>query len=475
MAERIFNNARRICREIMIRIAKGAFNSTLAEIADRIPLEMRPSDKPVTRCCIYKDRAVIKYRCMASLGFAVENEEDELTTLAEYTDKVKAEGFTADRHLTLLDVACSSCPKAHYTISNTCRGCAARPCTIVCPKNAIAVVNGKASIDESLCINCGKCLSACPFNAVIRIPIPCEESCPVKAIYEDSEGRRIIDHDKCINCGKCIVACPFGAIMECSQVVSLIQALKSADKHVTALPAPALEGQFPASWAQLEKALLKLGFDDVIHVGFGAEKTIVHEAEELAHKLDSGQKLMTTSCCPAYVQFVDKHADNLKPFISDTPSPMLFAAQMAREKSNNTITVFIGPCLAKRQEARANGKVDMVISFEELGAMMVAAEIFPDEMPVDDVNMPSGPARGFAISSGVSAAVLGKYNGKEQVKAESVDGIDRKSAVKLKNALKLYDANFIEVMACEGGCVAGPGILMQPEKAAKQIRKAIEE
>ena len=471
MTERIFNNAKRICREIMIRIARGCYDGTLNSTIERMPLEMRPSDKPVTRCCIYKDRAVIKYRCMASLGFAVENETDELMPLVAYYNMALGNNSKPERHLTVLDVACDSCPQSQYIVANTCRGCAARPCTMVCPKNAVSMQNGQAIIDQDLCIKCGKCETACPFHAVIRIPVPCEESCPVKAIYQNEQGRRIIDQDKCIHCGKCVISCPFGAVMECSQVVKVIQAISSS-KHVTAMPAPALEGQFPAGWSQLEGALKQIGFDDVVQVGFGAEKTISHEAEELAEKLDGGQLLMTTSCCPSYMEYVDKHATCLKQYVSNTPSPMNYAAQIAREKNPETVTVFIGPCLAKRVEAVKSGIVDHVLTFEELGAMLVAAEVFIDELDNNELEaMPSNPARGFAMSSGVAAAVQGEYKGSSKLRVHCVDGIDKKSAALLKKAPVAINANFIEVMACEGGCLAGPGILHSPDKAKRQLKK----
>lgn len=473
MSERIFHNAKRICREILVRLVQGHLAGNLAEKIDRVPLDMRPSQDPVTRCCIYKDRAVIKYRCMASLGMAVETETDELTSLSEYYQRATAGEFSSGEYMTVLQVACSSCASSGYSVSNGCRGCVARPCVSVCPKNAVAVIKGQAHIDQDLCIKCGKCLEACPFHAIVWMPVPCEESCPVKAVYQDEHGRRIIDKNKCIYCGKCIAACPFGAIMECSRLLDVINAIKSG-RHVTALPAPAIEGQFPANWQQMEIALKKLGFSDVLQVAWGAEMTIAHEAEELAEKLDSGQTLMTTSCCPAFVQFARKHSPAIEPFISHTPSPMIYAGKLAKQKVPDTLTVFIGPCLAKRVEAQASEYIDFVVSFEELGAWLVAAEIFPDELePEFESKMPSGPARGFALSGGVADAVSHCYNGNTPLKKFCIDGIDRKATAILKNPHKAIKDNFLEVMACKGGCVGGPTALQSVQKAASQVKKAI--
>ncbi len=193
-----FNNAIQTKRELLTRILKLLKDDELFEKIDRIPLEMRPKSKTPIRCCVHKDRAVIKYKAMAMMGFSVDEEEDELTPLKEYAEKALNKIDYHDKFLTVIDEACSSCVQVNYTVSNLCRGCEARACQVNCPKGAISVVNGKAMIDHQKCVNCGLCQKVCPYHAIAYLPVPCEEACPVKAIKKDENGIEIIDKTKCI-------------------------------------------------------------------------------------------------------------------------------------------------------------------------------------------------------------------------------------------------------------------------------------
>src|SRR5699024_9972935 len=142
------------------------------------------------------------------------------------------------------------------------------------------------------------------------------EACPVKAISKQPDGTEHIDKEKCIYCGKCMQACPYGAITERSKIIDVHKCLASPDKKITAIVAPALNGQFDASPAQIPAAIKRIGFDDVVEVALGAEDTSRNEAEELQERIAAGQPFMTTSCCPAYTGWVEKHAPVLKPFVS---------------------------------------------------------------------------------------------------------------------------------------------------------------
>ena len=193
-----FNNAIQTRRELLTRIIKLLKEDELFEKIDRIPLEMRPKSKTPIRCCVHKDRAVIKYKAMAMMGFCVADEEDELTPLRDYAEKSVQKKGIPDEHLTVIDEACSSCVQVNYTVSNLCQGCEARACQVNCPKDAIRVLNGKAIIDHQKCVNCGLCQKACPFHAIAYLPVPCEEACPVNAIKKDENGIEVIDKSKCI-------------------------------------------------------------------------------------------------------------------------------------------------------------------------------------------------------------------------------------------------------------------------------------
>lgn len=471
-----FNNAIRTKRQLLVSLFQLMKSNTLFERIDRIPIEMRPKTNSPIRCCVHKDRAVIKYKVMALLGYNVTDEEDELTPLSEYAISAIHRKELSGSFLTVVEEACSSCVQVNYTVSNLCKGCEARPCQVNCPKNAISVINGRAIIDHQKCVNCGLCEKACAYHAIIYMPVPCEEACPVKAIKKNEHGVEVIDFNKCIHCGKCMTACPFGAVTEKSHIFHVYQKMQS-DKKVVALIAPAVLGQFKASSAQIINALKKVGFDDVVEVARGADQTAIHETAEFLEKMEEGQKFMTTSCCPAYTELATKHIPELMPFVSHTPSPMVFTAREAREKYPDAALVFIGPCLAKRREAYLNRSVDYVMTTEEIAALFEAEGIDVTEQELTSYVYNVTPeARGFAMAGGVTGAVKSRLQPGQSIKNLLVDGINKKSIKLLKSyAIKAPDANFIEVMACEGGCIAGPGAITPINAGKLTLNKAIDE
>ncbi len=463
----MINGAQYVRRELMIRIVRSFDAGTLEQDIDHIPIMMRPKDGDASRCCIYHDRAVLKYRLMCLLGFACEEETDESRLLSSYL----AEAMTRKRTpvadgaepLSVCSPGCSGCPSSQVVVTGNCRGCFARPCQYNCPKKAISIVNQVSTIDQSQCIKCGKCINVCPYHAIMKTTVPCEDACPTGAIRKDENGRAKIDFSKCIYCGKCFNACPFSAVMERSQIIDVLCALKRGEKLV-AMVAPSAQAQFPGSIEQMFTAISKLGFSDVVEVALGAEMTTAHEAREFQERMASGEKLMTTSCCPAYVQFVKKIVPDFAKYVSETPSPMVYTDQLVKEKNPDAKTVFVGPCIAKRREAAIKG-IDYVLSFEEVGALLAGRKI--DIMTCDPWPMPRpaiATARNFARSCGVTEAVLQETKSLPadfKLDAKFIDGLDRKSA----GMLKLYaagrlPANFLEVMACNGGCVKGPTSLV---------------
>jgi Fe-S-cluster-containing hydrogenase components 2 len=249
-----FNNAIRTKRQLLVSLFHLMKDNSLFERIDRIPLEMRPKTNFPIRCCVHKDRAVIKYKVMALLGYNVSDEEDELTPLSEYAISAMYRKELSGNFLTVVEEACSSCVQVNYTVSNLCKGCEGRPCQVNCPKSAISVINGRAIIDHQKCVNCGLCEKACAYHAIIYMPVPCEEACPVRAIRKNENGVEVIDFNKCIHCGKCMTACPFGAITEKSHIFHIYQHLQS-NKKVIALIAPAVLGQFKAGTSQIINAL----------------------------------------------------------------------------------------------------------------------------------------------------------------------------------------------------------------------------
>ena len=475
----VINDVNRIKREMLIKIMKGFHEGTLRENIDAIPCKMRSRDGASSRCCVYKDRAVLKYRIMAVLGIGVEAETDETKRLADYLDDAMSREKPDSDILSVLDVACAQCITSRYLITNACRGCLARPCVFNCPKNAIKVVNGRAEIDYGLCIDCGKCTNVCSYHAIIRVPIPCEEVCPVNAIRRDEKNdRQFIDFDACISCGKCLNACPFGAILERSQVIDIMRAIKE-NKKIVAMVAPSIVGQFPGKIEQIAGALLKAGFDKMLEVALGAKMTTEQETHEFIEKMENGERLMTTSCCPAYVETVKRHVPNLLPFVSETKTPMQYTSELIKEETPDAVTVFIGPCVAKRKEASKDINTDYVLTFEELGAMFVALGIDVAAMePVPLEHDAEWYARGFGTSCGVSTAILEEMEKHSsdlsipKLDGKFINGIDRKAVKQLAlYAQNKLPGNFLEVMACEGGCVGGPCAIGKVKLATMAVKK----
>ena len=453
-------------RELMIRVVRALDQGTAEKELDRIPVKMRPKNDPSSRCCIYHDRAVLKYRLMSLLGVSPDEETDEAKTLGEYVQELI--GKTPDPNvpheklapLCVAGAACSGCPDSRVKSTENCRGCFARPCMYNCPKKAISIVDGHSYIDQSLCVKCGKCIQVCPYHAIVKTTVPCEDACPVGAIRKNEHGFAEIDFAKCIFCGKCLSHCPFGAVMERSQIVELLLAIKRGEKLV-AMIAPACTKSFPGTVEQLLAACVKAGFADAMEVALGAELTTRNETAEFIERYEKDPKmLMTTSCCPAYVNLVAKHVPAFMPHVSTTPSPMVYARDLVKAKDPSAKTVFIGPCVAKRDEARRKD-VDFVLSFEELGAFLAGRGV--DVMACEPMKLErpaEATARGYSHSCGVTEAVLAeamKDHPDFKLDHKHLDGIDKKTAMQLK----LYDmgklpANFLEVMACQGGCERGP-------------------
>ena len=314
------NNVMFVRYNLLTELVKMWKEDTLADKIDHMIIERYPRKRnPKGRCCIYKERAVMKYKTMAMLGFNMEDEHDETDTLGSYVERMMERDMPDNERgiLSVMDEACSSCVKKNYEITDLCRGCVARPCYTNCPKDAISYdSNGKAHIDHEKCISCGKCHQACPYHAIVYIPVPCEESCPVKAISKDEYGVEHIDPKKCIYCGKCLNACPFGAIFDQCTVFDVLKRIR-AGKKVIAMVAPSVLAQFGKPIEQVLGAFKAAGFTDVIEVAYGAEETTRRESAEFKERMEEGEPFMTTSCCPAYVNLARKHIPDLVKYVSN--------------------------------------------------------------------------------------------------------------------------------------------------------------
>lgn len=479
----INNNAANVKHELLVRIAKLQLSGKLdSREVNRIPIQMKPAGSMPIGCCLFHDRELLKMRILARMGISVENYNED-HELDEYAKEALERKKPTWPMITVLNEACNGCVKQNFMVTNACQGCFARPCMMNCPKKAIHIVH-HAHIDAEKCIHCGLCEQNCPYHAIIKITVPCEAACPVGAISKGEDGHEIIDFHKCIYCGKCMQSCPFGAMMDKSQLVDVIKHIMNG-KRVVALFAPAIASQFKCEPAQLYTAFKKSGFSKIIEVAKGADITAEKEAKEFEERMARGDKLMTTSCCSAYVRAVHIHVPDLDPCVSETRSPMHYTAELAKQEDPDCVTVFIGPCLAKRREGFDDEFVDYVISAEELSAFFDAQDIVPAKQEKIEIgNKASSSGRNFARTGGVAEAVKLRLSNPEKLKFDVINGLDKNGMKKLKmygdiNAGRIEApetaGNLVEVMSCEGGCVAGPCVITKVNVANIHLDKYVKD
>lgn len=467
-----------IKNEILERIVEAFFSEDFENNARLIPYDMRPkgSDVPY-RCCIYKERAILKERVKAGLGFALE-EDDETKLLSTFAKEAVERKEPDTDPLTVLDAACVGCVPSRIYVTDLCQGCVARPCQTACKFGAISMVDGKSKIDGSKCKNCKMCMRACPYNAIVKLAVPCEDACPVGAIHKDENNITRIDFDRCITCGKCVAACPFGAVNEKSQLVDIMKNIKAPDKKLVAMIAPSIAGQFGCSIYKLKSAIKKAGFDEVIEVAQGADITTINEAKEFEERMEEGAPFMTTSCCAGYNNLTATSLPEIQEFKSTTGTPLFYTAQIVREKYPDAISVFVSPCVAKRKEGMNNEKVDYVMNYQELNALIKGRKINIEECEEEKFDKESSKqARNFGVTGGVADAVCSVLKDKESAKPYVIDGLTKDSIKELKKFAKdksCPDCNLIEVMCCEGGCIGGNAVIKSQRDAKKQLKTLLE-
>ena len=451
-------NVIKIKHDVLYEVAKLAFADELEEKRDGIAQSLIPGPTPQFRCCIYKEREIIRQRVRLAEG--------------------KAPGMHDDGNIVqVISSACEDCPISSYVVTDNCQNCIGKACINACNFGAIEMGRHRSHIDASKCKECGKCAQACPYHAIAALKRPCKFSCPVDAISYDENGISVINEEKCIRCGLCIHRCPFGAIGSKTFIVDVIKAIKS-EHPVYALVAPATEGQFGEhitmnSW---KKAMKAVGCTDLVEVGLGGDMTAAYEAEEWAEAYKNGKK-MTTSCCPAFVNMVKKHYPELIENVSTTISPMCAVSRMLKAKEPDAVTVFIGPCISKKSEVKDHaieGNADYALTYSEIRAIMHARNV---ELEEDDNSYQESSIYGkrFANSGGVTEAVLQSLKESDDEIAATVNKCN--GAAECKKALLLMKVgrlpeDFIEGMICEGGCVGGPSAF-RPQASFKKNRETI--
>ncbi|WP_239004815.1 NADH-dependent [FeFe] hydrogenase, group A6 [Paenibacillus tepidiphilus] len=367
--------------------------------------------------------------------------------------------------------------------------------------------------DAAKCILCGRCVGACGTLQTVNAIGFAKRG--FDTVISTAFGRPLAE-STCINCGQCIMACPVGALGEHENITDVWNAISDPAKTVVVQTAPAVRVALGEEFGlpigsrvtgKMVAALRKLGFDKVFDTNFGADLTIMEEGTELLNRLGSGQNLpLMTSCCPGWVKFVEHNFPDMLDNLSTCKSPHEMEGAMVKSyfakqegiAPEDIVVVSIMPCTAKkfesgRDELSGGGlaDVDWVLTTRELAAMIKEAGIDFANLKDEAFDNPFGEASGagviFGATGGVAEAALrtvfeltsGKeletveytaVRGMEGIKENVIElpgGQEIRTAVVhgLGNARRLMEAiergeksyDFMEVMACAGGCITGGG------------------
>ncbi|MDR2419034.1 MAG: [FeFe] hydrogenase, group A [Treponema sp.] len=384
-------------------------------------------------------------------------------------------------------------------------------------------------LNPEKCVRCGRCVKVCQSVQNVWA---------LEFLGRGFSGRIASAADiafgdsPCIKCGQCAAHCPVGAIYERDDTVNVWNALQKPDTHTVVQIAPAVRvalaeefGLEPGTLVtkKIYAALRRLGFKTVFDTNFSADLTIIEEGTELVKRLSEGGNLpLITSCCPAWVDYMEKYYTDMIPYFSTAKSPQqimgamikAYWAQKAGVDPAKVYSVSVMPCTAKKWETRRNDDmksagygydVDISITTRELARMIKQAGIQILDLPDEEADNPLGPYTGagtiFGATGGVMEAAvrsayylitkqeLGDVNlnpvrGLEGVKSTEIDINGKKLRIAVAHQMgniatvldEIIDArkagkeppyHFVEVMACRGGCVAGGG---QPYGCVDEIR-----
>ncbi len=362
--------------------------------------------------------------------------------------------------------------------------------------------------DNSKCILCGDCVREC--NEVQKVGAIDFAFRGSKAMISTAFNKPLAE-SPCVNCGQCAAACPTGAIVIKDDTSKVLEKIDNSEVFVTCEIAPAVRVGIGKelgldigenTMGKIVAALHRIGFDKVFDTATGADLTVIEETKEFVERIENGGTLpMFTSCCPAWIKYVENKYPELLPNVSTCRSPMSMFSAVVKEYYKNKLPegkkfhyhVALMPCTAKKGEAKRDefkGVTDDVITTQELIKLIRTSGIMFNELEAEAVDMPFGVASGsgviFGVTGGVTEAVLRKVmnsnssttlteikytgiRGMEGIKEAEIPFGDRTLRIAvvsgLANASRVIDSikkgelhyDLVEIMACRGGCISGAG------------------
>lgn len=307
----------------------------------------------------------------------------------------------------------------------------------------------------------------------------CVKRCPFGALHMEKDGVAV-DPDLCLGCEKCIDGCAKEKLTASTDIIPALKAIRGSEGLVYAMIAPAFLGQFSkdVTPGKLRSALKAVGFDGMLEVALFADILTLKEALEFDKNInDISDYQLTSCCCPMWIGMIRKVYHQLIPHVPGSVSPMVACGRVIKALHPDALTVFIGPCLAKKAEAREKdlaGAVDFVLTFQEVKNIFDALGIDPLVMEESEKDHSSRAGRIYARKGGVSEAVERTVKAinpdkKTVIRTKQADGVPACRKMIQDIMAGNIEANFYEGMGCVGGCVGGPRAVLGVEQGTELV------
>jgi len=310
----------------------------------------------------------------------------------------------------------------------------------------------------------------------------CIKNCPFGAIEKSSEGANKINAEKCTGCYFCVDNCKDKNLSASKDTIAVLKEIQNKKTLIYALIAPAFLGQFSGDVTpgKLRSALKKAGLDGMIEVSLFADILTLKESLDFMQNIKKDDDFqLTSSCCPIWITLIRKQYPQFLTHLPASVSPMIAGGRVVKHLHPDAVTVFIGPCIAKKAEAREEdikGAIDYVLTFEEIADIFDAMGIDPENMEDSVKDHSSRCGRIYARTGGVSEAVVStvkKLRPDFPITIRSAQADGTKFCKEMIKEISAGDmkANFYEGMGCRGGCAGGPKSIIGYEQATENVNR----